>query len=256
METMTKHRGLFAVLIAGTLLLGALACQDSDKVPPEDSTISMAATPSTILLSNGSQASEITILATVYSGIGVPLPGQDVRFTQTSGDLTPLAGTPVRTDSIGNAVTRLNNARTTTTITAKAGKATATLQLQTATCEIQDIALDPSQITFTACTPTVDGGHFDLTATVTDTSGDPCADIVITFKSTPANPPMEDVGIKFSPGSGSTNSQGQITTSVTLSNECETLCNGMDCNTSMQVIEASGGGITSAAPTTVNINIQ
>src|SRR6185503_2060791 len=149
---MKEHRGLFAVLVAGTLLLGALACEDSDKVPPEDSTISLAASPATILLSNGTQAGDVIILATVYNGIGVPLPGQDVRFTMNSGTLSPMAGTPVRTDSIGNATTILQGATTTTTITAKSGKATADLQLQTTTCNISAVDLDPLILNFTACT--------------------------------------------------------------------------------------------------------
>jgi hypothetical protein len=242
---MRRHRGLFAVVAAGGLLLGALACDDSETVPPADSTISMAATPSTILLSNGVQVSDIDVLATVYSSIGVPLPGQDVRFTTTSGDLTPLAGNPVETDGIGNAHVILRNARTNTTITAKSGKATADLQLQTATCEIQDILLDLSQITFTQCTGA--NSSFELTANVTDNDGDPCADITVTFRSTvpAADLPEEDVALVFSPGSVRTDATGNAKTIVSLASDCSTDCVGMDCNTSGQGIVASGGGIES-----------
>ncbi|HEV8201274.1 MAG TPA: hypothetical protein VGS03_14755 [Candidatus Polarisedimenticolia bacterium] len=240
---MRKHRGLFAVLCAGTLLLGALACEDSDKVPPEDSTISLAANPATILISNGQQAGPVNILATVYNGIGVPLKGQDVRFTQTSGDLTPPPGIPVRTDDLGNAVTTLNNATTNTTITAKSGKATATLQLQTTTCNISTVEIDPTVLNFTACADSL-----ALTATVTDTTGDPCVNVSVAFKLVdgPTPPGDEDVTINISPGSVRTDSAGQATTQVSLGQaDCDTKCPGLDCNPSGRVITATSGATTS-----------
>src|SRR6185295_5558313 len=97
-EMMRKHRGLFAVLIAGRLLLWALACQDSEKVPPADSTVSLSANPAQMIIVGGVQLTPVTLIATVRNGIGVPLPGQDVRFTTTNGQLTPLGSTPIRTD--------------------------------------------------------------------------------------------------------------------------------------------------------------
>jgi hypothetical protein len=247
-ETMTKHRGLFAVLCAGTLLLGALACEDSDKVPPADSTISLAASPATILLSNGTQAGDVTILATVYNSIGVPLKAQDVRFTMNSGDLTPLAGTPVRSNDIGNAVTILRNATTTTTITAKSGTANATLQLQTTTCNVSAVDLDLVILNFTACTDSI-----TLTATVSDTSGDPCTNLSVIFKADPA-PEQDDVTLNISPGTVRTDSTGQAATVVTLGSDCDQKCPGTDCNVSMRTITATAGATTSAE-SNVNISI-
>jgi hypothetical protein len=243
---MRTHRGLFTVLVAGTLLLGALACEDSDKIPPEDSTISLAASPATILLSNGVQADDVIILATVYNGIGVPLPGQDVRFTMNSGDLTPMAGTPVRTDSIGNATTILRNARTTTTITAKSGKATADLQLQTTTCDIQSVDLVGS-LNFTSCDSSSPDGKVTLTATVTDTSGDPCADVSVVFKFVSVNPVdnQTDVTITISPSTVKTDSAGVATTDVTLGSDCDAKCPGTECDTAERSITATAGATTS-----------
>jgi hypothetical protein len=242
---------LVAVLMTGTLFLAMLACQKSDVVPPEDATISIAASPATILLTNGTQAAPVNILATVYNVIGVPLPGQDVRFTQTSGTLTPMAGTPVRTDGLGNALTVLNGAQTTTTITAKSGKATATLSLQTASCAIQTIQLDPQQLTFTLCTDT-----FTLTATVTDTGGKACQGIAISFKVSPPANSATDSAVKVGLG-GTTDGNGVVTTQVTLDQAtCSSKCPGMDCNQANQQITASGGGITSATVTSVFTNVQ
>ena len=250
---MREHRGLFAVLMAGTMLLGALACEDSDKIPPEDSTISLAASPATILLSNGTQADDVIILATVYNGIGVPLKGQDVRFTMNSGLLTPTAGTPVRTDDIGNATTVLTGATTTTTITAKSGKATADLQLQTTNCNISTVDLDPTVLDFTSCDATAEGGSITLTATVTDTKGDPCANLSVIFKIAPA-PETDDVSISISPGTVKTNSAGEAVTTVTLGSDCDQKCPGAECNASARAITATGGATTSD-PAPINISV-
>jgi hypothetical protein len=253
-EPMTKHRGLFAVLIAGTLLLGALACQDSDKVPPADSTISLAASPATILLSNNVQAGDVTILATVYNSIGVPLPGQDVRFTMNSGDLTPLAGTPVRTNDIGNAVTILQKATTTTTITAKSGTANAMIQLQTTTCNISSVDL-VGVLNFTSCDATTPEGKATLTATVTDSSGDPCVNISVIFKTVSVNPEgMDDVTISISPNTVRTDSAGNAVTGVSLGSDCTRLCPGADCDPAQRSITATAGATTSSE-LPINISI-
>jgi len=244
------------VAVAGALLIAAAACDDSETVAPDGSTLSLAATPSTILLSNGTQAREVTVLATIRNSIGVPLPGQDVRFTTTSGELTPQAGIPVESDDIGNAVTLLNDARANTTITAQSGKATANVQLQTTTCDISSIALDQNQLNFTTCDNTIiNQGFFNITATVTDTSGDPCVGIQVTFTVKPETRPDEDVGINITVvGAATTDTNGVVTAKVTLGGDCADDCPGQDCNTSGQKIEASGGGITST-PVTLNISI-
>jgi hypothetical protein len=237
------------------LLLAASACDESDTVAPDGSTISLSATPATILLSNGIQARDVTIVATVYNSIGVPLPGQDVRFTTNSGSLTPPGNTPVETDDIGNALSILKGASATTTITAQSGKATKDISLQTVTCDIQSISLSESQLNFTSCNTGAEGGSFELTATVSDTSGAPCVGIQVAFSvTTTSDPPDEDVGIDISPGAVTTDSNGEATTTVSLANDCSEDCPGKDCITSGQQIEASGGGVTST-PATVSDNI-
>jgi hypothetical protein len=253
---MNTKRTWSIVAAAGALLLATAACEDSETVAPDGSTITLAATPSTILLSNGTQAGEVVILATIRDAIGVPLPGQDVRFTTSSGLLTPQAGIPVESDGFGNATTVLTVATAQTTISAQSGKATANIQLQTTTCNISSIAIDQTALNFTSCdTTVVDAGFFNIIASVTDTGGDPCVGIQVSFTVTPTDRPDEDVAINITViGSATTNSSGQVTAKVTLGGDCSNDCPGNDCNTSNQVIKATGGGITSD-PVTIDTNV-
>ncbi|MBI1952048.1 MAG: Ig-like domain-containing protein [Acidobacteria bacterium] len=119
---MTRLARRYPQWAAALFLAAALSgCQESDVVAPDGATISMTANPATIVLAGGIQDPNkpVTVIATVSNSIGVPLPGQDVRFQTTAGTLTPAAGTPIETDSFGNATTVLREARQSPTITAK-----------------------------------------------------------------------------------------------------------------------------------------
>jgi hypothetical protein len=247
-----------AIPVSGLLVLAALACQKSDTIAPDGSSIALAATPAVIVTSGGVQANNVSILATVSNTIGVPLPGQDVRFTTTSGLLTPQAGLPVATDQHGNAISVLSGATTTATIAATSGKATASITLQTATCNIATVTLTSNEgsINFTTCNSAVAGGNFTLTATVADTSQLPCVGIAVSFKSTIASVPPTDVALSFSPSQSVTNSTGTAQTTLTLDQaHCSSLCTGNNCNVSLQNVEAIAGSVVSAF-VPVNINIQ
>jgi len=236
------RRSLNVAVVLLALLYGA--CQKSDTVAPDGSTINLAATPATILLNGGVQASPVNVLATVRNSIGVPLPGQDVRFTQTSGSLDPPAGTPVTTDSFGNAVTILTAASQTTTITAQSGKATATLALQTTTCNISTIGLSlSSPVSFIDCSD-----KFNLIVTVKDSTGDACVGVLVTFTSTTtATPPSTDVAVVLTPGSKSTDIAGEVTTQISLAGDCGNKCVGgaTSCLNSGQAVVATAGGQSS-----------
>ena len=184
----------------------------------------------------------ISILATVRTSLGSPLPGQDVRFTTTSGTLDPQAGTPVRSDDFGNATTILTLARQQTTIAAQSGKATQSLSINTATCNISTIALDLNSVTFNDCADKI-----VLTATVEDTSSNPCVGISVQFVTVPSTPPSGDIQLFFRPGSSSTNASGQVTTTITLNpTDCTSKCVNKDCNTSQQQVKALAGSVSSA----------
>ena len=246
-------RTIKAAAVSLALLYGA--CQKSEVVAPDGSTLSLTATPATILTQGGTQTDPVSILATVRNSIGVPLPGQDVRFTNTSGSLDPQAGLPVSTDSNGNALTTLTGAKTTTTITATAGKATATLTLNTASCSIAGISITDSLPTFNSCSATG-----DLTALVTDTSGAPCVGVIVTFSSRVSGGgtnPATNVTINFLHGQNPTDANGELTTTVSLGSDCTDKCStsqSKDCNNPRMEVVASGGGITSSG-TPISINI-
>jgi hypothetical protein len=224
------------------LTVAVAACQKTDVVAPDGSTISLVSTPATIVLAGGRQASPATILAIVSNSIGVPLSGQDVRFTTTSGTLDPVAGTPVRTDSHGNAISILTDATQGPTITAKSGKATQTLQITTATCNLSTITFGPGPIFLNNCATT-----FDLTATALDTAGDPCQGVIITFSFVPTSTPTTDIGGSFNPLSAPTDVNGELTTTLTIDNQsCTAKCPGtQQCTGS---IEASSGTVMSTPP--------
>src|SRR5262245_24225270 len=93
------------MLLAFGLALTA-SCRGADQIPPDGSTITLAANPATIPLNGPTGSSDI--VATVSSGAGVPLKDQDVRFSSTAGSLfdadgAAAANIPIRTDDLGNA---------------------------------------------------------------------------------------------------------------------------------------------------------
>ena len=226
---------------AGISLLTVLVvgCQKSDVTAPDGATISLVSTPATLVLAGGRQAFPATILATVSNSIGVPLSGQDVRFTTTSGTLDPVAGTPVRTDSHGNAISILNDATQGPTITAKSGKATQTLQITTATCNLSTISFTSGGLNLSNCSQT-----FDLTATAFDTAGDPCQGVIITFSFVPTSTPTTDISGTFNPLSSPTDVNGELTTTLTIDNpSCTAKCPGSQQCTG--AIQAASGTVVS-----------
>lgn len=233
---------------AGAFLfvIGGLACQKSDVVAPDKSTITLNATPSTIILAGGVQSVDVAIVATVANNIGVPLPGQDVRFSTTSGTLDPVGGSPVRTDRFGNATTILTEARQNATITARSGSTMATLTLNTASCQLGNIAISPSPVTFNNCTSSV-----TVTATATDTGGNPCPGVFLTFAQIATSTPMTDVSLQFVPGSITTDADGEATTELSpaSNNDCQTKCGGTNSCTGQ--FRASSGSVNSNPPTQI-----
>jgi hypothetical protein len=236
MTTFPKRLRPGATALILAVLLGA--CESSDVIAPDGATISLTSNPATIILSGGVQSADVEITATVSNSIGVPLPDQDVRFTTTAGTLTPPGGTPVTTNDDGNAITILSDARQPPTITARSGKATATLQLQTATCSLSAIALSPSSLQLNTCNDT-----FNVSAVATDTSGAPCSGILVSFTIT-GSAPTTDVAGSFNPGSDTTDSTGLATSLLTInSTDCNSKCVAKSCT---GFIKATSGSTSSS----------
>ena len=235
-----------SALRSAAVLLCALflACQSSEVVAPDGATIDMTPFPAQIVLdSTNTQRFSITIVATVRSSIGVPLPGQDVRFTTNTGNLTlpgttiPAAGVPVATDNHGNAVVELSGATTSATITASSGKATDTLNITAAKGEIAQILLQVTPTSFSTCSDTL-----DLTATVVDSAGDPVQGVSIGFKAT-SNAPQ----LSFTKNPSLTDATGKVTSEMSFSNqtECQNKCgtvsgSNLDCSFTVHAENASG----------------
>jgi hypothetical protein len=155
---MQNRRGKSALILACLLTIPLTACEDSETIPPEGSTITMAANPTTVVLGPIPQCTTLLqqatcgtseVIATVRNELGIPLPGQDVRFSNTAGQLfsggltnpVPAANLPIETDSFGNARVGLITA-TTSTVTATSGNATSEpLTLNTVQGNLSQIVL-------------------------------------------------------------------------------------------------------------------
>ena len=235
-----RHRNLFAVVAAGGLLLGALACDDSETVPPPESTISLSANPAQVIIEGGNQVLPVTLIATVRNSIGVPLPGQDVRFTTTSGFLTPPAATPIETDDIGNATAILNGADQGPQITATSGKATVNLTLTAGTAAVCFLTLSPSDAqTINDCADT-----FDFTVLAEDCDNQPVEGIRVFFELNNSGNNDNAVPGNFNPSNAATAADGTVTTTLTLNQtECNDTCGDPaipNCNNTIRVRDQAG----------------
>src|SRR3989442_15845570 len=120
MTTFPRRYTVRAAFLVIAILVVVAACVSSDKVPPKGATITVAANPATIPLASGPECVGLlnvpdcgtaNVVATVASELGIPLPGQDVRFSSTAGVLFlgrkthPLhtAKIPIRTHKLRNA---------------------------------------------------------------------------------------------------------------------------------------------------------
>ena len=206
---------------AAAVLLGAfiVACQSSDVIAPDGASISLFATPAQIVLAAGIQKDPVMIQATVFNSIGAPLPGQDVRFTTSSGILDPVSGTPVTTDKFGTATTILTKATTGPQINARSGKVIATpLTLNAATGILSGILLTASKQTIDACSDT-----FTLIATAVDPSGNPIKGVTIIFDFGQTGATF--VAASFNPIQDITDVSGKVDSILNLSqNDCTTKC--------------------------------
>ncbi|MFQ5876544.1 MAG: hypothetical protein ACE5JH_02465 [Acidobacteriota bacterium] len=189
--------------LAPTVLLAALVgvgCEDSDTIPPEGSTITVTGNPSTIVLGNipecdsllsQEQCGTAEVVATVSNELGVPLPGQDVRFSSSAGLLflgevsnaTPVSNIPIETDGFGNARVNLVTA-TTATVTARSGSAMDDLTFNTVQGNLRTILLNVDTSDPTCDTQTITSCAQDLclVAQAFDTSSNPLDGVTIVFE--------------------------------------------------------------------------
>lgn len=177
------HTRLFLRAIAPALLalsaLAFLACEDSDPVAPDGSTITLNANPSPIVGVPGIS----TISARVFNSNGIPVPEDtQVLFDSSSGRLS---AENARTDDDGVARTDLTvNSSTTVTVTARSGGVSASIQIQVVTADVANVilrSLDPQ-------VELVCSDRVDLEGEVLDSSGNGIPSVLVTFNVVSSNP--------------------------------------------------------------------
>jgi len=269
---------VLAVLAAALLVMAN--CEKGDRIAPEGATIDLAANPSTVVVgentfSDGcpvacsdvlgiSKCGISEIVATVSSTVGVPLPDQDVRFTNTAGLLytgalvdcqtgeflnpQPVANLPIRTDSYGNAHVKLVTSST-TTVDARSGKATGSLSLQTTSAAISSISVgqdtESTDCSSTSGEITRCDDSLCLTATALDSAGEGIPGLQIQFRLENATGDNSYTGT-FTPPQDTTDTSGIAATKLQASSDCSTNCTGGKC-VSIDVVAFITGGIESPA---------
>lgn len=238
---MMQPRSSLIVAAAGALLLIVAGCDESDTIAPEGSTISLNANPNQVILVGGVQDNNpITIRATVSNSVGVPLPGQDVRFNTNSGSLSVGVTQPVATDSFGIATTELSLATTGPTVSATSGKASASITITSANGQVTQILLNVVPSILSDCSDT-----FDITATALDGNGDGVENFTIFFEFAPSNPSTAFTG-NFNPGQDTTDASGVATSVLSTTTQCDTQCSGAGKDCRALIRARSNGGQTSS----------
>jgi len=179
---MTKHPNHYKRTVSGAAaflvaaVFGIAACNNSDPTAPADSTVTLTANPTTVVVpNNGQGTTELT--ATLRSKSGAREPGQEMTFSTTSGLLDPAAGTTILTDDNGQAMATLTlTSNSPPTVTAQSGSITATVQILTTSAALRQFLLNIVPSDLSTCTD-----ELTMTATVEDPNGDPAPNVRVKF---------------------------------------------------------------------------
>jgi hypothetical protein len=242
-------------------------CQSSDKIPPKGATITVAANPATIPIAAGadclnllrvSSCGTADVVATVASELGVPLPGQDVRFSSTAGFLytgsasSPVnaANIPIRTDRFGNSSVKLITAAT-ATVSAKSGAASGTLTINTVTGNLNAILLS-FDLSSTGCNPsfnlTTCSQILCFTAKAVDANGVGIQGVVLNFAIQNNVLNGNTLAGNFSPSPITTDSTGSVSSQFQPDvGTCPTQCSAAQSKSCAAdaIVTTTGGGFQS-----------
>jgi hypothetical protein len=262
-----------ALLAAG--LLAVANCNNGDKIAPEGSVVDVAAIPTTIVITDNGACTGLLgvakcgtsdVVATVSSPVGVPLPDQDVRFTNTAGLLftgslvspQPAANLPIRTDQFGNAHVNLVTGST-TTVSARSGKATGSLTLSTTTANISRIELAQDETGATcgigASSPAeilTCSDEICLVATAIDINGAGIPNLQVNFQLQSATGTNQFGGSFTPPAPNTSDPDGKAFTVLRPDSQCTTKCAAGKCD-GVDVVASTLGGFTS---NTVHFDIR
>jgi hypothetical protein len=265
--------GCFRAAAACAGVLALLGCESSERIAPEGATVTVAATPTTIVLGSGAECLSLLnvaecgtaqVIATVSSKIGVPLPDQDVRFSSTAGLLftgtvsnpDPASNLPIRTDEFGNAVVNLITS-TTTTVTARSGAASGMLTLNTVQGNLSRITLNVdttsagctmSTTNVTSCSQTI-----CFEAVAEDDTGAGIDGVLIVFALQNNTIGDNTFNGQFTPMQVTTANGGVARTTFAPDSTCAAEC-GMNKSCQAEVVASTQGGFQSVpVPLTINI---
>jgi len=239
MEGKTSSENATGRAFAGRAILAAfgitaamvvlVACQRQDPIAPEGSVISVSADPQTVV-SQGGLPGRAKITATLRSKNGVRLPDQEVTFATTAGVLTPVAQTPILSDSQGQA-TSLLDTTSSATVTASSGSINGTTTVNVVSGNLSSITLDASPQDLSSCTDLV-----DLTVEATDPGGTGVAGVTVVF-STSTIAGLTQLKGSFNPTQPRTDATG-VATSVFTPNQ--SFCS-QSCDTANDPNAPNGG---------------
>jgi len=256
------------------LLAGVAACTESDKIPPKGSIITMAANPATIPLGAGAECVSLLnvtncgtaqIVANVTSELGIPLPNQDVRFSNEAGRLftgpvsnpVDAANIPISTNDDGNAIVNLITSGT-TKITARSGLNSGTLTISTVVGNLSAILLN-LDTTSTGCSGTTQNvtacnQKVCFKAEAVDASGDGVPGVVLVFSLQNNISGDNTFNVQFTPSQDTTDSTGAVFTSFTPDTTCTAECGGNKSCQAEVVVKTQGGSLTST-PVALTVDI-
>lgn len=274
---MTRLSKRYAHGAAAVLLAAAVAgCEKSDKIPPMGARMTVAATPSTIPLAslpeclgqlNVTSCGTSQVVATVASGMDLPLPDQDVRFSSSAGKLftgsvtSPVdaANVPIRTDRFGNATVGLITS-TTTTVTARSGSASGSLTINTVSGNLSQILLN-IDTTSTGCTTssqtvTSCSQEICVVAEAQDATGKGISGVVVLFKLQNNVLSGNTFSGVFIQSQQTTDSNGKALSKFTPDSTCPNQCStSQNKSCKAEMIVTTQGGNFQSSPLQLFINI-
>lgn len=216
-----------SAIAAAALVLAAaclVACESSDPVAPEGSTITVSASPQTIPVPSGGGTGTSKITAVVRGKNGTRLPDQEVTFTTSAGTLDPAAQTILTTNDDGVAKSVLTTTAT-STVTAFSGSITGNTTVNIVTGDLANITLSADVQTLSTCSDEV-----ELTANAADPNGDGVQGVAINFRKTVPSGFNELKG-SINPTQPRTDSFGDAVAIFTPDqNSCTSRCSASDPN--------------------------
>jgi hypothetical protein len=232
-----------AIAAAAVVLAAAwlVACENSDPVAPEGSTITVSASPQTIPLPPGGGVGSSRITAVVRGKNGTRLPDQEVTFSTSAGTLSPDAQTILTTNDDGVAKSVLTT-NATATVTAFSGSITGTTTVNIVSGDLANITLSADTQTIQTCSDEV-----ELTANAADPNGDGVQGVAINFSRRVPSGFTELKG-SFNPTQPRTDSFGDAFATFDIDdNWCSSHCSASDPNApngGVCVIEITAADIT------------